>query len=501
MNTRALKRELAILCDPASGRARRALAAATVSAAFNPDLTSDVVPASPELSDAHARMYGFAMRHPQAPVWDGRSTRSGTITYVDDEWIEQYVGQQRWLAYRQSDLSEPGFVLGDQVRIAVRNGGVAIEAIGTNRLPREARWPSRTIRSGVTIVQRVACSGDRLLAAAQTSAVRYAAELTQDSACIVLTCRNGARLRVEPLSVAAVAPGMASLLAEPPAGALRLEVSVDAENAAAALEVESALIYCAALVASAVESVTVDDSGAVFSTEQIVDLARRDETRGAAFPLAAAAAQRTWPVDPRWLSDRSGVCDELVLFSSRAWRADFASEFVKRVLESLSDALQRSDDDVIPREGVLYGDDERTPAGTLQKLATLSYDTTDIDIAFLDSDAAGDHAAAELLATREDIAALLGEPIAGAVVIAFGNRTADTESEVFGLDMRRADVIATAIGAALARRGSCIGSDVNGTLYSAEELIDLAVRRCGKSAAPVARVVAANEPATIYSTC
>ena len=128
MRTAQLLRDIALVRDASAETARRAFAAVALAA-------GDVgVPAAGALADAGVRMFGFETRHDDALLWDGRGARSGTITYADAERVEQYVGQQRWVAYRRRDLADFAHEVGDQVRIARRGDAAVVETTGPNRL-------------------------------------------------------------------------------------------------------------------------------------------------------------------------------------------------------------------------------------------------------------------------------------------------------------------------------------------------------------------------------
>jgi hypothetical protein len=486
-----LKRSLATLRDPSAGPAQRALAGAAVSAACasaaEPQPLQQAVSAPSD--DSGTRMFGYGMRHDAAMPWDGKATRSGTITYVDDERVEQYVGQQQWIAYRQSELNWPGFVIGDRLRIGRRAGAIFIEAVADNRLGGNAPSGGRPVRSGLTVMRSRAFDAGELAATAHTVAERYAARLDGEAWHWELTFGGGGKLALL-VCERAISPSLGDLVGEPLTAALRLEVTVNDAVAAAALEAECALVYAAALAVTAGEGLAVDDTGAIFSAEALYDLGVRESTRAAAFSFAAAAARRAWPSAPIWFSARGGVCDELTVLYARAWRADFAAAYVNRTLAALSDAMLRTGDPVIPVHGTVYPADSYADPGQIQALATLEYERVGVDVAFIDFTAAGCPLRDDV-AARTDLPAILGADICCAVVICFGNRLDDVDSDAFALEMRRADALATAVAAALARRGDCIAVDAAGAVYSADELIELAVQRRGKDASWTARVTAA----------
>jgi hypothetical protein len=483
-----IKRCLRTLRDSARAAGERALAATTLAAACNAGdgEAALAVPVAPLFDTPESRMFGYGIRHENALVWDGKSTRTGTITYVDAERIEQYVGQQHWVAYGQSELGEPGFVLGDQVRIGRRAGTLTIEATANNRLATVVQNSDPAVRSGLTVLRTQELGAQEIASAVGAIAERCAATFTDGTDCSLLTFPLGAQLLISTCDSAGL-PDLTGLVSEPVAGALRLEVLVGSNLPDAALEAERALTFGAAFIASAGEAVAFDDTGAVLGAQELYDLALRDEPRAAAFSVAAAAAQRTWPAQTMWLSDRGGVCDELTVVSRRAWRADFAAAFINRALDAFSNTRHLTGDPIIPAQGRLYSDDERAEPGALQRLAVLSYPKVVFEVSFLDLTAGN---AKRLAAAREDVAALLGGVPQSAIVIAFGNSANDSKSDEFVLDMRRADVLATAIAASLVRRGDAIGVDPSGALYGADELIQLTLARCGKDVSWTARVAA-----------
>jgi len=476
-------RELATIRDVSAGPARRAFAAAT--------LAADDEPARSEVAaDPSMRMFGFDTRHDDATPWDGRGMRSGTVTYLDDERVEQYVGQQKWIAYRRADLNDFGVELGDQLKIAQRGNAVFCEAVGPNRLKSSSSAPVREVSSGMVLVRTHEASGDEIASLAGAVAERYGALTRSSDAAIVLDFGSAAQLAVVPLGFAEYAEfGESALLGEPVAAAFRLTVTVRSNKLDAALEAERALVLFAAMLASNGEAIAVDDSGAIFSADQLYSLGTRNEMRADAFGFTAAAARRQWPVPQRWFSGRGGVCDELTVFSIRPWRADFAASFLQQQLGGLADAARYNDDPVIPPDQDVFDADERGEAGSLQRLATLSYATVDIDVSFVDVSSA-DADMRDLVESRKAIEGVLGRPIASAIVIAYGNRDDDTASAQFELEMRRAETLATVLAAAFAERGDSAGADVAGALYAASELRELALRRCGKSASWNARVAA-----------
>lgn len=474
-------RDVAIVRDASCGPQRRAYAAAALASG------EDDVP-SATVADPATRMFGYDTRHDEALPWDGRSMRSGTITYLDEKRVEQYVGQQRWIAYSRADLDHFRGDIGDQVRIAARGSGVAVEAIGPNRLQESRSTAGREAFSGMVILRATEIGSDEIEALARSVAERFAASMHSDSGVVRLEFRGAAALRIKPTCPRPDEVFAASvLMTERFVAAVRLDVAVRSNKLDAALDAERALMLLAAMLSSEAESIAVDDTGAIFSAEQLYVLGTRNEMRADAFAFAAAACRRQWPAPQEPLSGRRDVFDELTVFSTRPWRAEFAVTFLERELVGLAEAARYNDDPVVPAGGQLFSSAERAEPGTLERVATLSYDSVDIDVGFLDVTCARDDVRSRVDA-RKDIAALLGGPIAHAIVIAFGNRVSDAELDGPGLEIRRAETVATALAAAFARRDASVTSDALGALYSPDDLQVLALRRCGKSLSWNARV-------------
>jgi hypothetical protein len=482
MTSTQLVREIAVVRDLSQEPGRRAFAAAAIA---DGGVASTAAPSS--ANDPAARMFGYETRHVDALRWDGTGSRSGTITYLDDECVEQYVGQQKWIAYDRRELGSVRTDIGDQVRIARRGNSVAVEPIGPNRLQDSG---VREACSGMFLVRTTAIDAGEIKALGADVAERYGARAEAAAAGMSLEFRAAARLdaiAAAPESFYGLEP--AALLSGPVAGAVRLAVLVRSNRPEAALDAERALVLFAAMLASDADAIAIDDTGAIFSADQLAVLATRNETRADAFAFAVAAAQRQWPAPHLWSSGRQGVCDELVVCFARPWRADFAARFLTRELGGFTDAANSSEDPIVPSGGELSSDVDDGEDGPLRRLASLWYETVDVDVAFLDVDRLpkdGERG----VAGRQDLAAVLGRPVASAIVIAFGNRGPDTESETFGLEMRRAETLATALAASFAARGESVTTDVAGALYAASDLLTLALRRCGKSVSWSARVAA-----------
>jgi hypothetical protein len=474
-------RTIALVRDASLPPARRAFAAAALAA-------GDIAESAAASENPATRMFGFNTRHDDAQPWDGRGMRSGTITYLETERIEQYVGQQKWIAYAPRELGDFRADVGDQVRISRRGNGVSVEPIGPNRLEADAQAAAREAASGMFVLRTSDFTADEVLSSAQSVAERYAAELRDESEAIVLAFRGGAGL----LTIAPESPqrfaafGSSALLSEPVAGALRLGVSVRSNKLDAAVDAEHALLLFAAMVTSDAEGIALDDSGAVFSSEELYLLGTKNEMRADAFTFAAAAAHRAWPPAQTWLSPHAALCDELIVFSSRPWRADFAARFLERELNGLAEAANENDDPVVPGDGRLVPAGERDAPGTLERLAVLSYRTVDIEVGFVDA-SCGDDMRAKIEA-RKDIEALLGRSVASAVVFSIVPRADEAAVEPLEREIRRAQTVATALGAAFAQRGDSVACDIFGAVFAADDLLRLALRRCGTSASWNARV-------------
>lgn len=487
-----VEREIAALRDPLRSAADRALAAASLaqSASTSADAESAGAAVEPPPVDPAQRMFGYHVRHPQAVPWDGRGMRSGTITYVDDERIEQYVGQQTWIVYEPAALPAFSPAVGDQIRISRRGAAPIVEAIGQNRLQIDDSVNIREIRSGMFVFRSSPIDGAEIASIAQSLAERYAGKLRVESDGIGIEFRAAAQLRLTPAALdSAWAAGAAGLLLDPLEGAVRLDVVVRTNRAEAALDAERSLALCAAMFASDADAVAIDDTGAILSSDELHRLGVGNEMRADAFGFVAAAAQRLWPCPQMRLVEHQGVCDELILFSSRPWRAEFAASHLRRSLDVLSQGAQLSGDPIVPTEMTLDCDVEQGRPGTLARIALLTFETVELEVAFLDATCAHDDVRRSIEA-RKAVEVLLGHPIASAIVFAFGNRGDDTESALFVLEMRRADALATALAAAYARRDAGVAADAIGALFSADELIELALRRSGKAASWNARVAA-----------
>jgi hypothetical protein len=432
-------------------------------------------------------MFGFDTRHADALPWDGRGMRSGTITYIDDECVEQYVGQQKWIAYGLDELGAFEGEVGDQLRISRRGTGVAIEAIGPNRLDGEAAANGREVSSGMFVLRVTDFSAEEVESTAGAVAERYSAKLLAGDLGLVLEFRAAARLEIMPQAVDAFAHvDESGVLREPVAGALRLTVSVRSDKLEAAAEAEHALVLFAAMVTSDAEALALDDTGAIFSSEGLYGLGTRNEMRADAFAFAAAAAKRQWPAPHFSISARPAIYDELTVYSSRPWRADFAARFIEREVDALVQAANDNDDPVVCEEGDFVAPDERGAAGELERLMILSYETVEVEIGFVVGTCIDDRLRSSFDG-RKDVEALLGRPIASAVVFTIAPRDPHAESDVSALELRRAETVVTALAAMIAGRGEAVAADVSGAVYAADDLLRAALRRSGKSASWNAR--------------
>jgi hypothetical protein len=447
--------------------------------------------ASPALNaDPAQRMFEYGVLHERAIPWDGRSARSGTITYVALDRVEQYVGQQVWIAYAAADLADYSPEMGDQVRIISRGGSVSLERTAANRLQSGA--PSREARSGTTLFFASPVEWAEIESTAQSVAERHSAALSCGEPAASLDFQGAARLSLELLEPGTL-PALqaaASVLELPVIAAVRLEVTVRSNHSGPALLAERALTLCAALLTSEGQAVGIDDSGAVFSTAELYLLGIQNEVRADTFAFAAAAARRAFPPPARSLSQDETALDEVAVYSALPWRADFALSSLQRALEELADGGARTGDPIVPPQGAFCGPEERGDPGTLQPLVHLSYEAVQIDISFVAGTAAKGPGS---FSERADIGALLGRPIRSVLVFALRARGDETGSDQFFLEMNRADAFVTALAAICARRGDCIAADAGGSLYDLDALLALALHRRGRAASWNARVAAALE--------
>jgi hypothetical protein len=327
-----------------------------------------------------------------------------------------------------------------------------------------------------------------IVAVAGAVGERYAGSITAAETGAVIAFRGAAQLTIVQAAIDSdEGIRLSALLSDAVAGAVRLSVTARSNKLEAALDAERALTLCAAMLTAEADAVAIDDTRAIFSADALYGLGTRNEMRADAFAFVAAAARREWPAPQAWFSGRGGICAELAVFSSRPWRAEFASTFLRRELGGLAAGGRHSGDPIVPDRGDVFSVEDADVTAGCVKLATLSYDTVDVDVGFVDGTQAGDELRAAIEA-RTDVAALLGRPIAGVVVFAFGNRGDDTESDVFALEMRRAETLVTTLAAAFAARGDAVAADIMGALYSADELRILALRRSGTSVSWNARV-------------
>jgi hypothetical protein len=482
-----LRREIGSLRDRARGDDERALAGAFLAA----ELAGGAV-ANPEASAGPSqRMFEYGILHERATAWDGRSPRSGTITYVASGRVEQYAGQQVWVAYSPAELGDYSPEMGDQVRIARRGGAVAVEHVAPNRLGSDA--PGREARSGMTLYLASPVEWAELEATARSVAQRHSGGLTAGEPKASLDFKGAAlemELREPDASSAVVAA--ASILELPIAASVRLEVTVHSNKAAAARTAECALTLCAALLTSEGNALGSDDSGAIFSAEELYALGAQNEARGTAFAFAAAAARRAFPPAGDAAGRDEDALDELTLYSALAWRADFALSALQRALDGLADGASRTGDPVVPTDGAFFGPEERGEPGTLQPLVQLYYDTVQVEVSFLDATAASPGAGSSG-EDRPDVSVLLGRPVKSVLLFALRRRGEEAASEQSTVEMNRADAFVTALAALCARRGDCVAADAGGSLYDPDALLALALHRRGKASSWSARVAAALE--------
>ena len=475
MEPTRLRASLATLTDRARSAADRALAAtflASEIASGEPIVTSGT-----PSNDPAQRMFAYGVRHPDAAPWDGRGTRSGTITSIAVDRIEQYVGGGRWVAYDPQVFGATVPDIGDQVRIARRNGAVEIERIGPNRLA-GTRTDAREASSGMLVLRCAPLDEGEIEETLEAVARRYDGTLTVDGESARIEIGDAAACRLRLVSdqmlpdydPSALLPGAIE-------AAIRLDAAVRSDRAGAALGAERAMILCAALLTTGAPAVAIDDAGAVFSAERLYELAARNETRADAFTFAAAAAQRVHPPSPAAFFE--GVADELTLFSSRPSRADSAFVSLRRVLTHIAAAAAASEDPLVPPQLAVPAIEDRGEPGEAQWLVQLAYERVEIAVAFVDATAT-DASLAAAVGSRSDVEAILGDAIRSAVVFTVSTR--DTGGADDGLELRRADAFVTALAASFARREDAIASDASGRLYAVDDLVDLALHRRTRAA-------------------
>jgi hypothetical protein len=452
--------------------------------------------------------YGYGRRHESASAWDGRSVHSGTITYVDEEWIEQHVGQQRWIIYEAATFEHWPLAIGDQVRFVKRNGSCEAEAIGANRLHAASAALSRPtdpLHSGMTVFLASEIDASEIEAIATSVDDRHGASLAIEGQAWTLEFPGEARLGIMRVaaSTGSAAGVAARLVPKPLVDALHLKVTVRPDKPDGVFAAERALVLCAAAFTAGDAAVACDDTGAIFFPEQLYALGARAATRADAFAFRAAAARQLsalsdsepsrtdLPPSSTGTSSKRRVSESFAIFSTRAESADLVRAEFSRAVETLADAADTTEDVVAAFGRTLFPAGDQVEPGALQPLAQLAFQTVEIDIAFLDANT-GDARRWPLLQAREDVRCLLGMPIRTIVVFEFGNRTSDIESALFWLEMRRADVVTTALAAILARRGHTLAADA-GSIYPVEELVELALQRRGRTASLAALVAAARD--------
>ncbi len=461
MRLSELQRALATVRDFSRAPGERALAATLLAAGDSDEeqrAGSTKAPVDPAL-----RMFGYGVVHDDALPWDGKSIRSGTITYAEGDRVEQYIGRSSWIVYGTNIFGEDLPQAGDQLRIARRNDSTRIECVGPNRLAGRAQVAHRS--SGMLLLRRTPLEDGELEKAAAVVAERYSAVLDSTTECATMDFAGGACFTV------ALARSNAA------EAVIRLCVDTRTDRPQEACDAERAMVLCAALLTMGEASAVVDDTTACFTSDILYELARRNGMRADSFRFAAAAAQRAFPVLHSRVFDDSS--DELTVFSAHASEPDFAFATLGRALQAFADAAEACEDPVVPAfmEGV--APEHRGEAGEVQLLAQLAYEKIEIVIAFVDV-AAATGTLAERVALRSDVQALLGAPIRSAVVFAVRIAAEDAGAPP-PLETHRADVLITALAAIFTLGNSAIASDADGALYCASDLTELALRRQGKA--------------------
>ncbi len=424
----------------------RALAAAFLSAEFN----EIEKPGSPiSTADPAQRMFGYGERHEPASFWDGRTIRSGTITYAREDRIEQYVGRNSWIAYDPAMFGDTLPQEGDQIRISPRRDSVQIERIGPNRL---GSGGSRQASSGMQIVRDTSVEPDEIAAAAQAVARRYSAAIKDIDGGCVLDFSGGAELRVRTV---------------PEHGTrARVEVCVRTDRPDEARDAECALILCAALLTPGTGATAFDDSGAAFETERLYALAASNGMRGDWFGFVASAAQRRFPYESAPLFEE--FCDELTVFSSDSWTAAQVQQALGQSLELFGRAAAESVDPGIP-DSISIMEPNGEPPGQWQCLFKFFYEAALVWVGVREGPDE----------RRPDVGALLGKPVSTAVL--FGTAApGDPQDERTALELRRADAFVTALAAGFMKSANNIASDGSGRLFSGRDLMELALYRQGR---------------------
>jgi hypothetical protein len=459
VNTQELRRALALLRDAARDPGERALTAAFLAARRSLDapVESEELPADPS-----QRMFAYGIAHDGATPWDGRSMRSGTITYIDSDRVEQYVGNRTWVTYTAHMFGETMPRLGDQLRISRRNGITEFEHIAPNRF---AATPIvRNASSGMVVVRQTPLEKDEVEQTAAAVAQRYGASLSVAPESAVIDFAGNASCRMTTTSVN-------------PVGSIRLEVAVRSDLPEAALHAERALLLSAALLTLDGESFAVDDSSAIFTAERLLALAETNSMRADAFTFAAAAAQsQKTPSQTRILD---GFLDELTLFFTHSSGAEDFRSTLMRAFSRLFDAAQSCEDPIVPPYIAPLPAEALAAGAEPQLMLHVAYDTVEIVVAYIDAEVASERVAARL-AARTDVDALLGSTIRSSLTFAVTSRGDDIASDRFALEMRRADAFVTALAATVMQGEAAIASDAHGTLYSSHDLLEFTLHRCGR---------------------
>jgi hypothetical protein len=458
LNATELQRALALVRDAGRDPGQRALTAAFLAANSSLD-----APDSEELpADPSQRMFAYGIMHAGATPWDGRSMRTGTITYVSSDRVEQYVGNRTWIAYTAHLFGETMPRLGDQLRIARRNGAIEFEHIAPNRF---AATPMvRNASSGMVIVRRTPLEKNEIEETAASVARRYAASFSVTPESVIIDFAGGASCRIT------------TTLAGP-TGEIRLEVAVRSDLAEEALQAERALLLSAALLTLDGDSFAIDDSSAIFTAECLLALAETNSMRADAFVFAAAVAQSQQTPSQTQIFD--GFLDELTLFFARPLRAEDARSTLTRAFNGLLESAHSCEDPIVPPYSAPVSPEPLAAGDEPQLMLHLAYDTVEIFVAYIDAESASEQVMARL-AARTDVEALLGGTIRSSLTFAVAGRGDDVASDRFALEMRRADAFVTALAASVAHGEAAIASDALGTLYASDDLLQFTLHRCGR---------------------
>lgn len=432
------QRALAVLRAGAPA-GERALAAAFLAAEFVE--RAQPQPTHLQPADASGRMFGYGVAHRDAAPWDGRSMRSGTVTYADDCRVEQYVGQNTWIVYKTEIFDGALPPVGDQIRVAARNGAVAVERIGQNRLGASA---ARRAASGMVIARKMPLQPGEIETSVESVARRYGASYDRKQGLVDFD--GGASLRVR--------------LEDP---AIHLDVSVQTDRPHEAYGAECALILCSALLTSD-GSDAVDDTGIVFTGDRLYALAAGNQMRGDWFGFAAAAAKRAYPPAKTRVFTESS--DELVIFLDKEQGAASVQNALGRSLELLAGGAARTGDPSVPQTMTVMETRDQAP-GEWQPLFQFGYETVQVWIALGNGS----------VDWRPDVAALFGKPVSKALAFAIG--TPVTEHSEIDVELCRSNAFLTVLAAGFMKGTGAIASDASGQLFSAADLLEIALYRRG----------------------